>query len=74
MRPYKKSLANYRSIACNLSAYSQSQKGGGVWNKWDADEFRLASQPQLAYSLAWYNHWQLSSLAWIDFSIDKETR
>ncbi|KRZ77795.1 hypothetical protein T08_5329 [Trichinella sp. T8] len=42
MHPYKKSLANYRSIACNLSAYSQSEKGGGVWNKWDADEFRLA--------------------------------
>ncbi|KRY08523.1 hypothetical protein T12_5964, partial [Trichinella patagoniensis] len=37
-----KSLANYRSIACNLSAHNQSQKGGEVWNKWDANEFRLA--------------------------------
>ncbi|KRX69569.1 hypothetical protein T06_9741, partial [Trichinella sp. T6] len=37
-----KLLANYRSIVCNLSEYSQSQKGGGVWGKWDADEFRLA--------------------------------
>ncbi|KRY13091.1 hypothetical protein T03_15189 [Trichinella britovi] len=40
MHPYlekQKLLANYRSIVCNLSEYSQSQKGGGVWGKWDAE-------------------------------------
>ncbi|KRZ92765.1 hypothetical protein T08_4803 [Trichinella sp. T8] len=37
----KRLAAEDQSIACNLSEYSQSQKGGGVWGKWDEDEFRL---------------------------------
>ncbi|KRY45555.1 hypothetical protein T03_3371 [Trichinella britovi] len=37
----KRLAAEDQSIACNLSECSQSQKGGGVWGKWDADEFRL---------------------------------